>query len=107
MDCQNNVPQFLHGCISRIEQLATESLAKAKENSNTKPIDLISVYQQSALVSTLNELHRNFAHQLPTIDESADIVQLAQLVKSFLRLLPGYLIPEPNYPQFCDLANSG
>ncbi|CAL8101110.1 unnamed protein product [Calicophoron daubneyi] len=105
------VPTFLVTCTSQIEQLAAESLSAAIDNPAARPINLVTAYQQSALASTLSELHQTFAHQLPSpgSDQLAaqplDVVRLAQLVKAFLRDLPSPVISEDQYPAFCALGS--
>uniref|UniRef100_A0A183BEX0 Rho-GAP domain-containing protein n=1 Tax=Echinostoma caproni TaxID=27848 RepID=A0A183BEX0_9TREM len=98
-------------CTSQIERIATESLTEATVNPAAQPVDLVSVYQQSASASTIAEMHRTFASRLPVLDsdkdssEPLDVVRLAQLVKAFLRDLPNAVVPENHYQMFCSLAN--
>ncbi|CAH8664872.1 unnamed protein product [Heterobilharzia americana] len=111
LDSTSKLPIFLAACTEQIEKLANESFITASNNPHTQPIDMVMVYQQSALAHTLQELHNTFAHCLPLPDSEQssvlplDIVRLAQLMKAFLRDLPVAVIPEEYYLDFCHLAN--
>ncbi|THD27849.1 Phosphatidylinositol 3-kinase regulatory subunit alpha [Fasciola hepatica] len=105
LDPNTQVPMFLLTCTSQIERIASESLTEAEKNPASQPVDLVSVYQQSASASTLAELYNTFAFRLPLLEsEPLDVVRLAQLLKAFLRDLPDAVVPEQHYQAFCALA---
>ncbi|TGZ55986.1 hypothetical protein CRM22_010240 [Opisthorchis felineus] len=105
LDQYSDVPLFLLTCTSEIERIASDSFLISDERP-LDPVNLVHAYQQTALTSTLVELHQQFSHSLPSTGGSKpDIVRLTQLLKAFLRALPISVIPEDHYQNFCALSS--
>ncbi|OON15268.1 SH2 domain protein, partial [Opisthorchis viverrini] len=105
LDQYSDVPLFLLTCTNEIERIASDSFLISEERP-LDPANLVHAYQQTALTSTLVELHRQFSHSLPSTGGSkSDVVRLTQLLKAFLRALPVSVIPEDHYRNFCGLSS--